>query len=253
MALKFLSRSGKKKGGLDDQHSPLEGRAALVGFVGTMLEYYDFIIYGAAAALIFPKVFFVNLDPPTATLLSLLSFGIGFVARPVGAIIIGHYGDRLGRKTVLLFTLCLMGGSTLAIGLLPDANTIGHASPVILTLLRLLQGLSAAGEQSGSNSLTLEHSTAGNRAFFSSWTLSGVQAGAILAKFAFIPVSSLPEEQLLSWGWRIPFLLSAIVFVVAYRIAAATARETVHTPLEHLGKANSEPKKALGDAQRDLV
>ncbi len=234
MALKLLSRS-RTKGGWNDQHSPLAGRAALVGFVGTMLEYYDFIIYGAAAALIFPKVFFVNLDPTTATLLSLLSFGIGFVARPVGAIIIGHFGDRLGRKTVLLFTLCLMGGSTLAIGLLPDANTIGHAAPVILTLLRLLQGLSAAGEQSGSNSLTLEHSTAGNRAFFSSWTLSGVQAGAILAKFAFIPVSVLPEEQLLNWGWRIPFLLSAIVFVVAYR----TRRDMPETPsFEALKRAN---------------
>src|SRR6266481_8761970 len=204
MALKLLSRSGKK-GSLNDQQTPMAGRAALVGFVGTMLEYYDFIIYGAAAALIFPKVFFVNLDPTTATLLSLLSFGIGFVARPVGAIIIGHYGDRLGRKAVLLFTLYLMGGSTVAIGLLPDAHMIGHAAPVLLTFLRLLQGLSAAGEQSGSNSLTLEHSTAGNRAFFSSWTLSGVQAGAILAKFAFIPVFALPEEQLLSWGWRIPF------------------------------------------------
>src|SRR6266849_3351923 len=217
MALKLLSRSGKK-GSLNDQQSRMAGRAALVGFVGTMLEYYDFIIYGAAAALIFPRVFFVNLDPTSATLLSLLSFGIGFVARPVGAIIIGHYGDRLGRKAVLLFTLYLMGGSTVAIGLLPDAHMIGHAAPVLLTFLRLLHGLSAAGEQSGSNSLTLEHSASGNRAFFTSWTLTGTQAGAILATLIFIPVASLPEEQLLSWGWRIPFLLSFVVLVVAYLI-----------------------------------
>jgi MFS family permease len=247
MSLKLLSRSGKKSG-VDKKHRPLAGRAALVGFVGTMLEYYDFIIYGAAAALIFPKVFFVNLDPTTATLLSLLSFGIGFVARPVGAIIIGHYGDRLGRKAVLLFTLYLMGGSTVAIGLLPDANTIGHAAPVLLTFLRLLQGLSAAGEQSGSNSLTLEHSTAGNRAFFSSWTLSGVQAGAILAKFAFIPVSLLPEEQLLSWGWRIPFLLSAFVFVVAY----LTRRDMPETPsFEVLKKTNQVERFPVVTLLRD--
>jgi MFS family permease len=196
----------------------LPKRAALVSFVGSMLEYYDFFIYGTAAALIFPKVFFANVDPSTATLLALLSFGIGYIARPVGAIILGHFGDRIGRKTVLLFTLVVMGGSTLAIGLLPDAKSIGNAAPIILTLLRLLQGLSAAGEQSGANSLTLEHSANGNRAFFTSWTLSGTQAGAILATLVFIPVSSLPDDQLLGWGWRIPFLLSFVVLVVAYLV-----------------------------------
>ena len=123
----------------------LPQRAALVSFVGSMLEYYDFFIYGTAAALIFPKVFFANMDPGTAQLLALLSFGIGYVARPVGAVILGHFGDRIGRKTVLIFTLVLMGGSTLAIGLLPDAKTIGSAAPIILTLLRLLQGLSEIG------------------------------------------------------------------------------------------------------------
>jgi len=205
----------------------LPKRAALVSFVGSMLEYYDFFIYGTAAALIFPKVFFANVDPSTGTLLALLSFGIGYIARPVGAIILGHFGDRVGRKSVLLFTLVLMGGSTLAIGLLPDAKAIGNAAPVILTLLRLLQGLSAAGEQSGANSLTLEHSANSDRAFFTSWTLSGTQAGAILATLVFIPVSSLPEDQLLSWGWRIPFLLSALVLVVAYLVR----RTMPETPL----------------------
>jgi MFS family permease len=196
----------------------LQHRAAIVSFVGSMLEYYDFFIYGTAAALIFPRVFFVHLDPAAGTLLALLSFGIGYIARPVGAVILGHFGDRIGRKTVLVFTLLLMGGSTLAIGLLPDANAIGGAAPVLLTLLRLLQGLSAAGEQSGSNSLTLEHSTSGHRAFYTSWTLTGTQAGAILATLVFIPVTSLPEDQLLSWGWRIPFLLSFVVLVVAYLV-----------------------------------
>ena len=196
----------------------LAHRAALVSFVGSMLEYYDFFIYGTAAALIFPKVFFVNVDPATGTVLALLSFGIGYIARPVGAVILGHFGDRIGRKAVLITTLILMGGSTLAIGLLPDARMIGSAAPLLLTLLRLLQGLSAAGEQSGSNSLTLEHSDSGRRAFFTSWTLTGTQAGAILATLVFIPVAAMPEDQLLSWGWRIPFLLSFVVLVVAYLV-----------------------------------
>ncbi|GLH81930.1 MFS transporter [Bradyrhizobium sp. SSBR45G] len=196
----------------------LARRAALVSFVGSMLEYYDFFIYGTAAALIFPKVFFTNLDPATGTILALMSFGVGYIARPVGAVILGHFGDRIGRKTVLVFTLILMGGSTLAIGLLPDARMIGGAAPILLTLLRLLQGLSAAGEQSGSNSLTLEHSNSGRRAFFTSWTLTGTQAGAILATLVFIPIAALPEDQLLSWGWRVPFLLSFVVLVVAYLV-----------------------------------
>ena len=210
----------------------LPKRAALVSFVGSMLEYYDFFIYGTAAALIFPKVFFANVDPSTGTLLALLSFGIGYIARPVGAVILGHFGDRVGRKTVLLVTLVLMGGATLAIGLLPDAKAIGNAAPIILTLLRLLQGLSAAGEQSGANSLTLEHSANGNRAFFTSWTLSGTQAGAILATLVFIPVSSLPEDQLLSWGWRIPFLLSALVLLVAYLVRRTMPETPVFTEIK---------------------
>ena len=215
-----------------DAPSKLPKRAALVSFVGSMLEYYDFFIYGTAAALIFPKVFFANVDPSTGTLLALLSFGIGYIARPVGAVILGHFGDRVGRKTVLLVTLVLMGGATLAIGLLPDTKAIGSAAPIILTLLRLLQGLSAAGEQSGANSLTLEHSANGNRAFFTSWTLSGTQAGAILATLVFIPVSSLPEDQLLSWGWRIPFLLSALVLLVAYLVRRTMPETPVFTEIK---------------------
>jgi MFS family permease len=223
----------------------LPKRAALVSFVGSMLEYYDFFIYGTAAALIFPKVFFANVDPATGTLLALLSFGIGYIARPVGAVILGHFGDRIGRKTVLLFTLVVMGASTLAIGLLPDAKTIGNAAPIILTLLRLLQGLSAAGEQSGANSLTLEHSANSNRAFFTSWTLSGTQAGAILATLVFIPVSSMPEDQLLSWGWRIPFLLSALVLLVAYLVRRTMPETPVFEEIKDKAEVARFPVVAL--------
>src|SRR3954471_13926995 len=191
-------------------------KAALASFVGSMLEYYDFFIYGSAAGLVFPTVFFADEDPATATLLSLAPFGVAYVARPVGAVIIGHFGDRVGRKKMLVLTLLLMGASTFAIGLVPSYDAIGVAAPVILVLLRILQGLSAAGEQSGANSLTLEHAPDRKRGFFTSFTLEGTQGGLILANLVFLLVALLPEDQLLSWGWRIPFFLSAVVVAVGY-------------------------------------
>src|SRR4051812_21628745 len=191
-------------------------KAALASFVGSMLEYYDFFIYGAAAGLVFPQVFFPDSDPSTATLLSLATFGVAYVARPIGAVIIGHFGDKVGRKKMLVLTLLMMGVSTFAIGLIPSYASIGVAAPVLLVLLRILQGLSAAGEQSGANSMTLEHAPDRRRGFFTSFTLEGTQAGLILANLVFLAVATLPEDQLLSWGWRIPFFLSALVVAVGY-------------------------------------
>jgi MFS family permease len=191
-------------------------KAALASFVGSMLEYYDFFIFGAAAGLIFPKVFFADSDPRTATLLSLMTFGVAYVARPIGAVIIGHFGDRVGRKKMLVLTLLMMGVSTFLIGAVPSYDAIGVAAPVILVALRVLQGLSAAGEQSGANSLTLEHAPDHKRGFFTSFTLEGTQGGLILANLVFLLVALLPEDQLLSWGWRVPFFLSALVVAVGY-------------------------------------
>lgn len=193
-------------------------RAALSSFFGTAVEYYDFFVYGTAAALVFGKIFFPTSNPATATLLALATYGVAYVARPVGAIVLGHLGDRVGRKPILVFTLGLMGISTFMIGLLPDYSHIGNWAPAALIALRLLQGFSAGGEQAGASSLTLEHSPAHRRGFYTSWTLSGSQMGLILATLVFIPIAALPQAQLLNWGWRIPFLLSAVVVVVAFVI-----------------------------------
>jgi MFS family permease len=192
--------------------------AAVAAWIGSALEYYDFFIYGTAAALVFNKVFFPASDPTTGTLLALATFGVGYLARPVGAFFLGHVGDRFGRKKVLVFTLLLMGFSTFVVGCLPTYDQIGVAAPVLLVIMRLLQGLSAAGEQAGANSMTLEHAPTHRRAFYTSFTLSGTQFGQILATAVFLPVAVLPEPELLSWGWRVPFWLSAVVVVVGFVI-----------------------------------
>jgi MFS family permease len=175
-------------------------KAALASWIGSALEYYDFFIYGTAAALVFGRIFFPSDNPATGLLLALATFGVGYVARPVGAFFLGHIGDKFGRKTVLVLTLFLMGASTFLVGCLPTYDQVGVAAPIILVLLRLCQGFSASGEQAGANSMTLEHAPAHRRAFYTSFTLSGTQAGLILATAVFLPISWLPEDQLLSWG-----------------------------------------------------
>ena len=168
--------------------------------------------------------------------MSLATFGFAYIARPVGAVILGHFGDRVGRQKILMFTLVLMGASTFLIGCLPDFNTIGWWAPTLLVLCRLAQGLSAAGEQAGASSMTLEHAPDGRRAFFTSWTLTGTQGGQILAAMVFIPVMALPDDIKYGIGWRIPFWLSAVVVVVTYFI-----RRTLHeTPTFQEAKANNQ-------------
>ncbi|WP_340374711.1 MFS transporter [Streptomyces sp. SS7] len=214
-------------------------KAATAAWIGSALEYYDFFIYGSAAALIFPKVFFDESDPATATLLSLATFGVAYAARPVGALFLGHFGDRLGRKKIMVFTLILMGVSTFLIGCLPTRAQVGTLAPVLLVLCRVLQGVSAAGEQASANSMTLEHAPPHRRGFFTSFTLSGTQGGQLLATLIFIPVAALPEDQLLSWGWRVPFWMSIGVAVVGYVIR----RKLEETPAFEAQQATGEVVK----------
>jgi len=190
----------------------------VAAWIGSALEYYDFFIYGTAAALEFGKVFFPDSSPTASTLLALATFGVGYVARPVGAFILGHVGDRFGRKRVLVFTVLLMGGATFLVGCLPTYGQVGVTAPALLVALRLLQGLSAAGEQAGANSMSLEHAPENRRSYYTSWTLSGTQAGQILATAVFLPVAAMPTAALESSGWRGPFWASALVVVAAFVI-----------------------------------
>ncbi|ACA19084.1 major facilitator superfamily MFS_1 [Methylobacterium sp. 4-46] len=202
-------------------------KAAASGWIGSALEYYDFFIYATAASLIFPQIFFPAGNPTVAIVASLATYGVGYVSRPIGAFVLGHWGDTHGRKNVLILCMFLMGLSTIAVGLLPTYEQVGILAPVLLVILRLIQGFAVAGEISGASSMILEHAPFGRRGFFASFTLQGVQAGQILAAAVFLPLAHfMPAEAFNAWGWRIPFLLSVVVIVAGFVIR----REVEETP-----------------------
>ncbi|GJD49820.1 Fosfomycin resistance protein AbaF [Methylobacterium crusticola] len=202
-------------------------KAAASGWIGSALEYYDFFIYATAASLVFPQLFFPSDNQTVAIVASLATYGVGYVSRPIGAIVLGHWGDTHGRKTVLIVCMFLMGFSTIAVGLLPTYSQVGILAPILLVMLRLIQGFAVAGEISGASSMILEHAPFGRRGFYSSFTLQGVQAGQILAAAVFLPLAHyMPTEAFNSWGWRIPFLLSFVVIIAGYIIR----REVDETP-----------------------
>ena len=194
-------------------------KVALTALAGTSIEWYDFFLYGAAAALIFPTAFFGEATPSTALILSLLTFAAGFIARPIGGIIFGHYGDRVGRKKTLVIALILMGVSSTLIGLLPTYAMIGVTAPILLTSLRFAQGLAIGGQWGGAMLLVTESAPSDKRGYYGAFAQAGAPVGVILANLAFIITSSLvSEESFYSWGWRIPFLASAILIGISMYI-----------------------------------
>lgn len=187
-------------------------KIAMASTVGTTIEWYDLFLFGTASALVFNKVFFPDLDGATGTLLAFLTFASAYLARMVGAVLFGHFGDRLGRKSMLLISLLTMGAATFAIGVVPDFNSIGIAAPLILLTLRIIQGLALGGEWGGAVLMTVEHAPDHRRGFFGSLVQIGVPIGTLLANVAFLIIASnLSEEALLSWGWRVPFLISIVL------------------------------------------
>ncbi|MFI5528169.1 MFS transporter [Kitasatospora sp. NPDC051853] len=218
--------------------------------IGTTIEWYDYFLYGTAAALVFNKVFFPNSDPLTGTLLSFLTYAIGFAARPLGALVFGHYGDRIGRKKLLVLSLLLMGGSTTLIGVLPTYHQIGVAAPLLLTALRLVQGFALGGEWGGAVLLVSEHGDAQRRGFWASWPQGGAPAGNLLAAGVLsLMTAVLPDEAFVSWGWRVPFLLSALLVMVGLWIRLAVDE----SPLFQQALAAAEARKAQAPEQPPLV
>lgn len=208
------------------EHQKTPVKATIASWVGTTLEYYDFAVYATASALVFNVIFFPpELPEGVRLMLSLATLGVGYLVRPLGAFILGPIGDRYGRKFVMLLTLFGIGACTFLIGCLPTFHDIGIWAPILLVLIRMIQGLSVSGEQAAAITMTLEHSPDNRRAFTTSFVTSGSAAGGLLSTAIFIPFVALPQEQLMSWGWRVPFWLSAVVVIVAYII-----RRTLEEP-----------------------
>ncbi|MFF7754171.1 MFS transporter [Streptomyces sp. NPDC007971] len=221
-------------------------RIVAASLIGTTIEWYDFFLYGSAAALVFNKVFFPDSDPLVGTLLSFLTYAVGFAARPLGALVFGHYGDRLGRKKLLVLSLVLMGGATFAIGLLPTHATVGTAAPVLLTTLRLVQGFALGGEWGGAVLLVSEHGDARRRGFWAAWPQTGAPAGQLLATGVLSLLTTvLSDDAFGAWGWRIPFLLSGVLVIVGLWIRLSVDESPVFK--QALEQAES---RRTGDAEK---
>ncbi|GAA3476905.1 MFS transporter [Streptomyces yanii] len=223
-------------------------RIVAASLIGTTIEWYDFFLYGSAAALVFNKLFFPDSEPLVGTLLSFLTYAVGFAARPLGALVFGHYGDRLGRKKLLVLSLLLMGGATFAIGLLPTHATVGVAAPILLTVLRLVQGFALGGEWGGAVLLVSEHGDAKRRGFWASWPQTGAPAGQLLATGVLSALTALMSDSAFgAWGWRIPFLLSGVLVVVGLWIRLSVDE----SPVFKAALAQAEGRKAAaGGAEK---
>jgi metabolite-proton symporter len=210
------------------------GRVVLASFIGTTIEWYDFFLYGTAAALVFNKLFFPTVEPLAGTMAAFATYAVGFFARPVGGIVFGHFGDRLGRKSMLVTTLMMMGLATFFIGTLPTYEKAGVLAPVLLVLLRFIQGFGVGGEWGGAVLMAVEHGGTEQRGFRGSWVQAGVPVGLLLATAVFSIFSALPEAAFLAWGWRVPFLLGILLTAVGLFIRLAV----LETPVFDANRAN---------------
>ena len=227
--------------GANASHTTSIRQVAFASFIGTAIEWYDFFLYGTTAALVFPKLFFPQLSAFSALLASFGTFGVAFVARPVGGILFGHFGDRIGRKSMLVITLMLMGSATFLIGLVPTFNQVGYIAPVLLILLRFLQGLAVGGEWGGATLMVIEHAPEKTRYFYAAWPQTGAAIGGLLSVGVLAVFSALPDDQFFDWGWRVPFLLSIFLIAVGLFIRLRIVESPVFTRVKHLGLESRAP------------
>ncbi|MFE5681067.1 MFS transporter [Streptomyces erythrochromogenes] len=225
-------------------------RIVAASLIGTTIEWYDFFLYGSAAALVFNELFFPDSEPLVGTLLAFLTYAIGFAARPLGGLVFGHYGDKIGRKRLLVLSLLLMGGATFAMGLLPTHASIGVGAPVLLTLLRLVQGFALGGEWGGAVLLVSEHGNDENRGFWASWPQAGAPGGNLLATGVLALLAAVQsDEAFLAWGWRIPFLLSGVLVMIGLWIRISVSESPVFLEAQ----AKAAQRAAAGVAAKPPV
>jgi metabolite-proton symporter len=229
--------------------APRSGIARIVGasLIGTTVEWYDFFLYGSAAALVFNTLFFPTGDPLVGTLIAFVTYAIGFAARPLGGVVFGHFGDRVGRKKLLVLSLLMMGGATFAMGLLPTYDSIGVGAPILLTVLRLIQGFALGGEWGGAVLIVSEHGGDRHRGFWASWPQAGAPGGNLLATGVLALLAAVQsDEAFLSWGWRIPFLLSGVLVVIGLWIRVSVSESPVFLAAQ--AKARADAESGVGGA-----
>ncbi|MEU3738500.1 MFS transporter [Streptomyces sp. NPDC032198] len=225
--------------------TPGIARIISASLIGTTIEWYDFFLYGSAAALVFNTLFFPDSDPLVGTLLSFLTYAVGFAARPIGGVVFGHFGDKIGRKKLLVLSLMMMGGATFAMGLLPTHATLGVGAPILLTVLRLIQGFALGGEWGGAVLIVSEHGDDKNRGFWASWPQAGAPGGNLLATGVLALLAAVQsDEAFLAWGWRIPFLLSGVLVIIGLWIRVSVSE----SPLFLEAQARAEAEAAEGGA-----
>src|SRR5229473_6898204 len=235
--------------------TPNMGAIAFAGTLGTIIEWYDFLIYGTAAALVFNKLFFPTVSPLTGTLAALATYAVGFVARPVGGALFGYFGDRIGRKSMLMLTMFVMGLGTFLIGLLPTYGQIGLWAPILLVVLRFFQGLGLGGEWGGASLMVLEHAPAHRRGFYGSLVQVGFPLGLVTSSGIFAIVTKMPEADFLSWGWRIPFLISIVLVGLGAFIRARIPETPVFEAIKARKDISPNPfaEAVLGNPRSFLV